>query len=314
MRSVLFTCLLQVAVFFSFGQVKGGEGGQVKAGGREGYADCGAVRLHYTVFGKGYPLVIINGGPGMNSEGFAGLARQLGESNQVIIYDQRGTGRSTMARIDSSTMTMRLMAGDLECLRKHLGIGEWIILGHSFGGMLGSYYTTLYPENVRALILSSSGGIDLKLLSGPNGIQARLTKEQSDSVNYWAGRIASGDTSYYARLQRGRNLGNAYIYDKKNLPVIAERLTQGNMTINGLLWQDMRKIHFDCRAGLQNFRQPVLILQGTDDILSRQIALDEHKALSNSSLVFLERCGHYGWLDRPDLYYPLIGKFVKGLL
>ena len=92
MRSLLLISLTVIVTSCTFGQT-------------EGYADCRSVKLHYTVFGKGYPLVIINGGPGMNSEGFAGVARQLSvnNGNQVIIYDQRGTGRSKMDRIDQQT-------------------------------------------------------------------------------------------------------------------------------------------------------------------------------------------------------------------
>ena len=44
--------------------------------------------IHYRVFGDGLPVLIINGGPGMNSDGFSGLAETLGKSYNAIIYDQ----------------------------------------------------------------------------------------------------------------------------------------------------------------------------------------------------------------------------------
>ena len=50
--------------------------------------------LYYQIFGSGKPILIINGGPGMNSEGFGYLAKELANRNyQCILYDQRGTGR-----------------------------------------------------------------------------------------------------------------------------------------------------------------------------------------------------------------------------
>jgi proline iminopeptidase len=88
-------------------------------------------------------VLIINGGPGMNSDGFVGVAQKLSKNNRTIIYDQRGTGRSTLTKTDTSTITMKLMAADIEALRKQLNIKSWIILGHSFGGMLASYYASL---------------------------------------------------------------------------------------------------------------------------------------------------------------------------
>ena len=76
--------------------------------------------LHYKVYGKGTPLVIINGGPGMNSKGFESLAIELSKNYRVIIYDQRGTGNSVLPKLDGSTINMQLMVEDIESLRRHL--------------------------------------------------------------------------------------------------------------------------------------------------------------------------------------------------
>ena len=90
--------------------------------------------LAYKTFGEGFPVLIINGGPGMNSKGFEALAEMLSENNTTIIYDHRGTGSSKMNRLVSSEITIDLMVEDMESLRKELGYDQWILLGHSFGG------------------------------------------------------------------------------------------------------------------------------------------------------------------------------------
>ena len=277
----------------------------------EGYVPSGGTQIYYRLFGTGKPLLIINGGPGMNSDGFVDLAKSLSKNNTVIIYDQRGTGRSTLQRLDSTTITIQLMANDIENLRKYLKIKQWIILGHSFGGMLASYYACVYPGNVKALILSSSGGIDLGLLSYVNTrLTARLSEQEKDSLQYWDKKIDGGDTSYFARLHRGLALAPAYVYDRKNISTIAERLTQGNSAVNNLVWHDLREIKFDCSSRLARFNGPVLIIQGREDIIEEKTAITEHNVLKNSRLVFMEHCVHYGWLDRPDIYFPEIKKFL----
>ncbi len=274
----------------------------------------GNAKIYYRTFGTGKPILIINGGPGMNSDGFAGIAQLLSTNNQTIIYDQRGTGRSIVDKTDTSTITMKLMVDDIEVLRKQLGIKSWIVLGHSFGGMLASYYATLYPENIDALILSSSGGIDLDLLSYvQQSINGRLTKEESDAVNYWTNKINEGDTTHATRLKRGMALAPAYLYDKKNVPVIAERLTQGNAVLNGLIWTDMQKINFDCAAKLSSFKKPVLIIQGKQDVIEEKTAIKEHNALTNSKVVLIDKCSHYGWLDAPDVYLKEVRNFLSGI-
>ena len=278
----------------------------------EGYIQSANSKIYYRTFGTGKPLLIINGGPGMNSDGFIELAKALSKNNETIIYDQRGTGKSALQKLDTSTITMALMLEDLESLRTHLKIKKLIILGHSFGGMLAAYYASFYPDNIESLILSSSGGIDLELLSYVGSkVNARLSSQEMDSLNYWNKKISAGNTSYYAKLHRGLAMAPAYVYNRKNIPAIAERLTQGNSIINGLVWQDLQKIKFDCKSKLSHFNKPVLIIQGKQDIIEEQTALKEHRILKASKLVLLDNCVHYGWLDRPDEYFPEVEKFMR---
>jgi len=278
----------------------------------EGYAKNNDSSLtYYKTFGKGKLLLIINGGPGMNSNGFEDMAKTLSENQETIIYDQRGTGKSKLEKLNAKTISMQLMAEDIESLRKHLKIEKWNILGHSFGGMLASYYATVYPNSIDKLILSSSGGVDLTLLKTPNLIEAGLNQSQKDSLNYWNNKIEKGDTSYAARIGRGRAMAPAYVYDQKYAPIIAERLTQGNSKINGLLWNDMQKMNFDCKPKLENFKNPVLIIQGKEDIISNEIGEIAHKTLPNSKLILLEHSRHYGWLDAREKFFSDINSFLK---
>lgn len=278
----------------------------------EGYStNNDSSKTYYKIFGKGEPLLIINGGPGMNSNGFEGMAKILAETQETIIYDQRGTGKSKLAELNSKTISMKIMAEDIEALRKHLKIKKWNILGHSFGGMLASYYATVYPNSINKLVLSSSGGIDLTLLKTPNLIERNLSKVEKDSMDYWNDKIEKGDTSHTARLGRGRAMAPAYVYDQKYVPIIAERLTQGNSTINGLLWEDMQNINFDCKDKLKFFKNPVLIIQGKEDVISNQIGELAQKTIPNSKLILLENCRHYGWLDAKEKYFGEINSFLK---
>ncbi len=280
----------------------------------EGSIKNGEATIHYKTFGAGKPILIINGGPGMNSNGFTSLAQSLSQKNQTIIYDQRGTGKSIVAKVNDATITLQLMLSDIEVLRKHLKIKSWTILGHSFGGMLASYYAANYPANTNALILSASGGIDLELLDYlAQNIQKNLSPEDQKSLDYWNSKIADGDTSYKARLNRGTALAPAYIYNKEHTAVIAERLTQGNSEVNNLVWEDMRKIKFDCSAKLSTFKKPVLIIQGKQDIIEEKTALKAKRILKGSTVVFLDNCRHYGWLDAPAEYFNAIRIFLSRL-
>jgi proline iminopeptidase len=275
-----------------------------------GYIESNGLRIFYQTFGSGDPLLIINGGPGMSSEGFIPLAKELATDRQTIIFDQRGTGKSSLSNPNNDNITMDLMIEDMENLRNHLQIEQWSMLGHSFGGMLAAYYTSKLPDRVTALIFSSSGGVDMDLFDYIS-ITGRLTQLQRDSLQYRNNQIAGGDTSYHARLRRGVQLAPAYLYHKKYVPVIANRLTQGNLRVNTLVFQDLRKIEFDSKPQLSNYQGKTLIIQGAEDIIGMRTATRAKEVLPQAQIVLLEKCGHYGWLDQKEKYFSTINGFLK---
>ncbi len=280
----------------------------------DGYAPAHEVQIYYKIFGNGTPILLINGGPGGNSEGFGYIASLLAEKHQAIIFDQRGTGKSTLPRLDSSTITMDLMIADIEALRKHLKIEKWVVMGQSFGGMLGAYYASHYPQRVVGLIFSASGGLDLKFMEYAQArIQANLTEEQRFSLAYWGGKVRQGDTTQNTLSERAKVLAHAYVVHKEHVNTIATRILQINMQINEIVFQDLIKIKFDCKPILRKFKAPVLILQGRQDIIAPEIAKTAHKTLRNSRLVMLDNCSHYGWLDQKEQYMREVNRFMASL-
>jgi proline iminopeptidase len=286
----------------------------VTAQGKDGYIKIKDGVIHYKKYGTGKPILIINGGPGMNCEGFGSLAELLAPNHTVILYDQRGTGQSTLTKTDSTTVTMQLMARDIEILRKQLQIDKWVVLGQSFGGIMAQYYASQRPQAIKGLILSASGGINLKVFDyiGANMI-LRLSQAERDSLKYWNQRIESGDTTYHAKYQRAKYLAPEYLFDRKYVPLLAERLTQGKKEITELVYQDLYKINYNCKESLRNFRQPVLIIQGRQDIMGDGTSYEAHRVLQNSQLVFINRCGHYGWIEQKEQYITALNRFLKSI-
>ncbi len=282
--------------------------------GNDGYIKTQQGTLHYITYGSGEPLLIVNGGPGLNCNGFESVAELFADHYQTILFDQRGTGGSTLDKTDSTTVTLDLMAQDMETLRKHLKINKWVLLGHSFGGWLSQHYATLYPENIKGLVLSSSGGIDMGILKYFNANKnIRLSQGQIDSLKYWNDRIKQGDTTYTAQIEWAKNLAPAYVYHKEYVPMIAKRLTEGNKEITSLVYKDMYKIQYNCREKLKNFEKPVLIIQGRQDLLGDGTAYEAQKVYKNSRIVFLNECVHYGFLERRETYKAEIEKFIESV-
>lgn len=99
----------------------------------------------------GVPVVFLHGGPGA---GTSPAYRRFfdPEHYRIILYDQRGAGKST-PYADLTENTTQNLVVDLEKLRRHLGIDKWGLFGGSWGSSLGLAYGIAYPERVRHFTL-----------------------------------------------------------------------------------------------------------------------------------------------------------------
>jgi proline iminopeptidase len=100
---------------------------------------------------KGIPAVFLHGGPGAGCE--PGHRRFFDPARyRILLFDQRGSGRSTPhAELEANT-TWHLV-GDMEHIRRELGIERWLVFGGSWGSTLGLAYAQAHPERVSALVV-----------------------------------------------------------------------------------------------------------------------------------------------------------------
>jgi proline iminopeptidase len=117
------------------------------------FMDLNGARLRLEVTGKGDPLVLLHGGPGIPDD-LGPLASLLPEF-QVLRFDQRGGGASSV----TPPFDVPTLLADLEGLREHLGVETWVVAGHSWGADLALAYALAYPERTRALVSISGTGI-----------------------------------------------------------------------------------------------------------------------------------------------------------
>lgn len=100
----------------------------------------------------GVPVVLLHGGPG---GGTSPMQRRFFDPDhyRIILYDQRGAGRSAPFGGVAHNTREKLVA-DLEKLRRHLSIDKWHVFGGSWGSTLALSYAAAYPQAVHSLILS----------------------------------------------------------------------------------------------------------------------------------------------------------------
>jgi proline iminopeptidase len=125
----------------------------------QGFFDVGdGQQVYWETCGnpQGKPAIVLHGGPG---SGCSPWHRQLFDPSvyRIVLFDQRNCGRSrphaSEAGIDLATNTTAYLIADIEQLRQHLAIAQWLVLGGSWGSVLALAYAEQYPERVTEMIL-----------------------------------------------------------------------------------------------------------------------------------------------------------------
>ena len=162
----------------------------------------------------GIPVVVFHGGPG---GGCSPMMRRYfnPEIYRVILFDQRGCGRSRPHASVESNTTWHLVA-DIELIRATLGIAKWIVFGGSWGATLALIYAQAHPTQVsrlvlRGVFLSTQRELDWFYQGGAGAfwpdLWAQFAKmipddEQNDMIAAYHRRLFSGDTMMEIRYGR----------------------------------------------------------------------------------------------------------------
>ncbi|KAI0833597.1 proline-specific peptidase [Trametes gibbosa] len=158
-------------------------------------------QTYYRIFGDlenrtRPPVVALHGGPGISHDYIIPIADLTDQSYPVIMYDQIGNARSTHLPDKPPTFwTIELFIDELENLLKHFGIQDgYHIVGHSWGGILGSEFSVQrQPAGLRRLVISNSPpSIALWAESNkeinknfPQAVQDALEKQFENREAYW---------------------------------------------------------------------------------------------------------------------------------
>src|SRR3954466_5503839 len=255
------------------------------------------VRLFVHEEGQGGPVVVIHGGPGLDSRSIAADLEPLASRHRLIFYDQRGSGRSTVA----TGVTADEMVRDLDALRRGLGLASVALLGHSWGGGLAALYAAAHPASVSRLVLVSSMPLRAATLDVmERNLLSRLTTEEiaqlrritrarltatteeedvSSCQEYWAILLKA----YYADpAAAARSRGQACAPPGAALA--------NGLRVNGSVLASLGA--FDLTPKMSRLRMPTLIIHGDVDPLPVESAFEWARAVPASRLLVLSNSGH----------------------
>lgn len=284
---------------------------------KEGYITNKEAKIYYHIYGdKGKPLLLINGGPGFSSNYLIPVAKLLSKKYKVILFDQRGTGKSTVPVMDKSNINLQNIIEDIQMLQDSLGIRKVNVIGHAYGGALAMLYASKFPKKVDKLVLSSSVGLNLDYVK-PMIANLRVRLDQHEITELTAVDKALNENITGSRLlmkKRFDLVADALVYFKENIEVAKNMHLKPKdfvFEVNQIIWDEMKDSDFDLTSRMQSYKGEVLILHGRQDVIGESVPIITHMRIPNSTLIFINRAGRFIWLDQPDDYFKQLQEFLN---
>jgi len=274
------------------------------------------IDLFYRIVGptSGDYVLVLSGGPGEDINSMQGIADELAKKYRCIMWEQRGTGRSKLPRYDSSTINLNAYMEDIEALRKQLHAEKFVVVGNSWGMILGLAYAGTHPDAVRAVVTIGSGPITFEYLGVFSDNQfARLGACELEVREFWKDPAREAADSDRAAFERLRAATIAYFYDRKKALQMASELKPEdyNFRVPPAFLKAEGK--YDFRPKLKTIVAPVLLLQGRQDLAGEANVDEVHSLIKNSTLAFIDKCGHMPWLEQPEQTWKIVEDFLAHL-
>ena len=287
---------------------------------REGYFNsAGDIRLYYRIIGQGADtLVMLHGGPGMDSEYMIPDFEPLAQQYKLLFYDQRGGGRSSLPE-DTSRLHMTDHLTDLDALRRHFGLEKLTLVAHSFGTALAANYAITHPGRVERMVFL---GPVPPMRAGfwerfGDAVNRRLTPaDQAELARQYDAMIEGPDTraacrkfweiALKPRLAAGRKVS---IIKGDCCAATTEAIRYGMGITNAITLESLG--NWDYRPELPLVRAPTLILHGEEEAIPMDLVEEWAKLMPNATLVKVPRAAHFPYVERPDIAWPAIGEFLR---
>ncbi len=260
------------------------------------------------------PVVMIHGWP-ENSFCWDGVAENLNTSLRVIAPDLRGLGDSPRTTTVSSYTKLEL-AKDVVAMLDAMGVSNFFLVGHDWGGAVAQHIAFLYPNRVKKLVI-----INFPILTNVKG--AAAVKEYMTSVGY--------KPYWYQYFQQQPNLPEAMIKGNEELWVkffFGTKATDGSIPAAAIneyvrcykinntpataanLYRSMADDYKNWATFTSKFAMPGLYIYGNQDTVIIKANTQNLEDCFNSIIVKELETGHFVMDEKPREVATLLNEFL----
>jgi pimeloyl-ACP methyl ester carboxylesterase len=264
------------------------------------YADVNGIKIAYGVRGSGPPLVLIMGYRLSSLAWPLDFIEGLAERFTVILFDNRGTGKS-----DKPTHGYEIsnMAKDVFGLLDHLEIARANVLGYSMGGAIAQEFVRQFPGRVLGLVLCAT------MCGGPRAVYA------SPSVVRVMRELDGLKPEEIARRIWKVTYSPGYLENHRDLAEDQMRREIAAPTpLHAADLQYQAFAEFDCSKALPSIQAPTIVLTGDlDQLVSPQNSKLIAGLIPGASLIVIPGCGHRMMWEATDECVGFVTEFLSGI-
>ncbi|MCX5701139.1 MAG: alpha/beta hydrolase [Candidatus Omnitrophica bacterium] len=254
------------------------------------------IDCYYEIHGNGSPLILI-AGLASDSQSWHPIIGSLTEYFKVVVFDNRGIGRT---RYPQESFQISTLALDTVCLLDELAIKKADILGHSMGGYIAQEIAIEYPERVNRLILANtcaSTSQRNKLIFNS------LLKTLGNRKDY----------ELFIRELFCLIFTVEYLSNKDNIESAVKSALHYHspVTPEGFKLQVEALSNFSSLDRLSKIKAATLLMAGRKDIV---VTLEESQLLADKipfvQTMYLENSAHSFQVEQPDLFVDCVVEFL----
>lgn len=278
--------------------------------GTDRFTTLNGLRAHYVQWGDpSRPTVVMLHGLRSYARTFDPLATRLADRYHVLALDTRGRGDSDWD--PQGEYYTSAYVSDLEQFTERLGLGRFVLLGHSMGGATSYVYAARHPEHVTAVVIedigpgSSTGG------AGAERIRREVAQTPAEFASleaaraYWRGiRPQITAEALDSRIRHTLRPGSCgrWLWKFDLAGIAAARLDS----------DPARQV--DLWPSVESLRSPTLVVRGgSSDFLPASTAAEMTARNARIRTVEVPGAGHYVHDDAPGVFHDLLAQFLTTL-
>jgi pimeloyl-ACP methyl ester carboxylesterase len=241
-------------------------------------------KYSYFEAGEGTPIIILHGLMGGLSN-FDGVASYFPQNGYKVVIPELPIYTQSILKTN-----VKAFAKWVKDFITYKGFDRVILLGNSLGGHIALYHTKMYPEKMLGLVITGSSGL----------YESAMGDSYPRRGDYDYIRKKAQDVFYDPAVATKEIVDEVYAVANDRIKLI-KTLTIAKSAIRHNMAKDLPKMHV-----------PTGIIWGrNDNVTPPEVAEEFHALLPNSTLYWIDKCGHAAMMEHPDEFNRLMLEWLK---